>query len=201
MHFDGSEWRHQTETVPQVGALGGVWGAGPTDVWAVGGVTNPVSGSFPTVLHYDGSTWTDASPGLPGGRLLDAWGSGPADVWAVGELGTVLHWDGAWSAVEVPTSTRLRSVWGTAPDDVWVVGGGSCPSNWPFEEALCDRGIAGRGVVLHFDGAEWTEFPAPASRELLDVWGTAPDDVWAVGFPGIVLHFDGVVWTRLGWEP
>ena len=28
------------------------------------------------------------------------------------------------------------------------------------------------------------------------IWGTGPDDVFAVGRPGFILHFDGASWTR-----
>jgi hypothetical protein len=29
-----------------------------------------------------------------------------------------------------------------------------------------------------------------------DVWGSAPDDVFAVGYDGVILHYDGA-----GWQP
>lgn len=41
-----------------------------------------------------------------------------------------------------------------------------------------------------------TPFPEPAPAFLLlSVWGTAADDVWAVGQPGVILHYDGTDWT------
>ncbi len=55
-----------------------------------------------------------------------------------------------------------------------------------------DSPAAWQTVVEHLDGA------------LLSVWGTGPNDVWAVGgplgtapFASLVLHFDGTSWTRL----
>ena len=59
---------------PQGNSLGDVWGSGPDDVFAVGAGT---------ILHYDGTTWTNmASNSKMGGGAV--WGSGPNDVYAVG---------------------------------------------------------------------------------------------------------------------
>ncbi|MBN9161526.1 MAG: hypothetical protein J0I07_11215, partial [Myxococcales bacterium] len=33
------------------------------------------------------------------------------------------------------------------------------------------------------------------TADLHAVWGTGPNDVWAVGAEGTILHFDGVAWT------
>ncbi|MBW1872574.1 MAG: hypothetical protein JRJ19_10940, partial [Deltaproteobacteria bacterium] len=32
---------------------------------------------------------------------------------------------------------------------------------------------------------------------VMDVWGTAPDDIYAVGFKGNILHYDGNSWTKM----
>src|SRR5215470_10513682 len=39
-------------------------------------------------------------------------------------------------------------------------------------------------------------YPRPTGAKLNRLWGTAPDDVWAVGDVGTILHFDGERWTR-----
>jgi hypothetical protein len=62
--------------------LRGVWGSGPTDLYAVG-----LAG---TLLHGD----TNALQPAPSGTqvpLFAVWGSGPSDVYAVGGSGTILH--------------------------------------------------------------------------------------------------------------
>lgn len=39
--------------------------------------------------------------------------------------------------------------------------------------------------------------PEPSGRPwLFDLWGSGPDDVWAVGRPGLLLHWDGTSWSR-----
>lgn len=104
--------------------LYGVWGSGPTDVWAVGG--DPVgAGPSPALLHWDGGGWTPATvPAEAEGRIVyKVWGTGSGDVWAVGEGGLILHFDGTgWSAEDSGTGSLLLTVSGPSP--VTAVGGG-----------------------------------------------------------------------------
>lgn len=50
---------------------------------------------------------------------------------------------------------------------------------------------------LGCDEADFCPVPSPLSafHALVDVWGSGPSDVWAVGSGGTVLHFDGSAWT------
>jgi hypothetical protein len=50
------------------------------------------------------------------------------------------------------------------------------------------------GKVCTADGWCW-EHPLPQGNWLQSVWGTASDDVWAVGPVGTLLHFDGQAWS------
>jgi hypothetical protein len=54
-------------------------------------------------------------------------------------------------------------------------------------------------VALHFDGATWTSSMLGPGVVGHAVWGTADNDVWAVGrHPGgLVAHFDGFAWTPI----
>ena len=54
-------------------------------------------GILPTILHFDGTSWTESSdPSTLG--INDLGGRGPDDVWAVGGGGKRLHFDGtAWT--------------------------------------------------------------------------------------------------------
>ena len=38
--------------------------------------------------------------------------------------------------------------------------------------------------------------PSPTGERLNAVWGSAADDVWAVGARGTILHYDGHVWIE-----
>jgi hypothetical protein len=81
---------------PGTGTVYGIWGASPTDVWAVGG-DSEASGGF--AWRLVGDAW-EPEPSLPAELVVDAaiWkvhGSGPDDAWLVGSRGVALHWDGA----------------------------------------------------------------------------------------------------------
>ena len=103
--------------------LTGVWAAGDTDVWAVGG-----SG---TVRRYSGSPlgW-DPVEDVPTNENLNAvWGTSSSDVWVVGNAGVVLHYDGTtWSRVKIAglgdRRPDLLSVWSPSPGHVLIGGQG-----------------------------------------------------------------------------
>jgi hypothetical protein len=225
-HWNGSAWTKVALPVPLrpssgVPQLYGVWGSGAKDVWVVGGFISSFSaindathldpydfGFGPSfILHWDGSAWSAAS-GFPSTAdavfvLHGVWGSGPADVWAVGggpvvsggDGPTILHWNGAtWTPVasNAKTPEPLKAVWGSGPDDVWAVGGSNSLNG-------------SSAMMLHFDGHVWSDLtPAfnpggPALPGLEAVWGSGPNDVWAVGGTfgnsSLVAHWDGKAWT------
>lgn len=76
-----------------------IWASGPGDVWAAS-ASETVAGSteLPTMLHFDGATWTP-SPQASTVGILDLGGTSASDVWAVGKGGKRLHFDGTtWTA-------------------------------------------------------------------------------------------------------
>lgn len=203
-----------------------IGGASPDSLYAVGG--SPVEGR---VVHFDGASWTDVEVDTPllnwthsfedgttfiagnDGTILrgDAdgfvametptdedlwgiWGASPDDVWAVGGSGTtdsrstILRWDGdQWSEVSFdpqrPGVNAYFKVWGTDTDNVWIVGQ--------------------KGVILYWNGSEFTEQGIGLSRDLISVWGTGPEDVYVVGGRGngVVGRWDGEAWSSQDLAP
>jgi len=56
--------------------------------------------------------------------------------------------------------------------------------------------------VLHWNGYGWSRVNSGTTANLTAVWGTGPNDVWAVGgtstttgSAGSILHWDGSTWT------
>src|SRR6267378_1130052 len=49
--------------------------------------------------------------------------------------------------------------------------------------------------VVHYDGTSWTAQSSGSPWTLLDVWGSSPADVFAVGTNGTILHYDGTNWA------
>ena len=163
-----------------VGALSGVWGDAPDDVFVVGGT--PDQGE---VYHYDGSDWRAMKvPSVP--LLVWVYGFAADDVYAVGVGGGMIHFDGtAWTALDSGTTEDLWGVWGRTPNDIWIVGGNVG---------------GGDPVILHFDGATVTSVPAPPNdrnaTSLFKVWGIA-SKVFAVGERGLILQFDNNEWFQV----
>jgi hypothetical protein len=123
--------------------------------------------------------------------LLAAWIDGPDRAIAVGGGvggGLVLEWDGLrWRSEPLPPDTP--TLW-------WV---------WAHEDAAFAVGEGSHVLRRAREGEAWRREPVDAAdveQTLYGIWGTGPDDLWAVGGtlsprerPGIILHFDGSSWT------
>jgi hypothetical protein len=142
--------------------------------------------------------WTNWS--IPGGaNLTGVWASSAEDVYVVGT--GILHWDGSrWSTAMMDKG--FADVWGSGPTDVYAVGS---------------------GVLAHWDGAHWSTWdgsrwitvvdgappnagPAggPGSGSFESVWGSGPDDVYAVGsgwdpngHGAFMVHWNGQSWSQV----
>ena len=185
-----------------------IWGSSPDDVFAVG--------EHGTILHYDGSAWTqmdsDAIRDLNG-----VWGSGPDDVFAVGSASTIIHYDGtAWSAMDSGISGgSLYDVWGSGPNDVFAVGSAGTivhydGTSWSdMDSGITSKlyGVWGSGSndvfvvggddIIHYDGTSWSAMDSGTTERLYSVWGSGPDDVFAVGKDGTIVHYDGISWSQM----
>jgi hypothetical protein len=159
----------------------GIWGAGSTNVWAVGSHVDAIGifNSDGFIFHWDGCAWTRSPLSIAAG-LNEVWGMTDNDVWAVGHQGTALHWDGgAWTPVSTGVTSNLWAVSGTATNDVWAVGNGG---------------------AIHWNGTAWAAspgfpIPPPEVNSRGDVWAVAPNDVWVVGNRNLLTRFDGSGWT------
>jgi hypothetical protein len=76
--------------------------------------------------------------------------------------GGFVHWTGtSWQGDEA------RAVWALTRDDVWT---------------------ASTGVIRHWDGSRWSEVRLSDYVRrgfVIAIWGSASDDVWAVGSSGM----------------
>ena len=107
--------------------------------------------------------------------LLSVFSTNVHDVWAVGAAGTIVHYDGTWTAELSPTSQVLRSIWATTKGHAWAVGAG--------------------GTILRRNGTRWLTTLSPTTENLWGVWASSIDDAWAVGDAGLILHWDGTSWS------
>jgi len=171
------------------------------------------------IVRGAGATWTtDTELGLTV-SLRDVHGRSNDDVYAVGYLGTVVHWDGsAWSTVASDTSVNLLGVWVDDLGHVTAVGkngivltgdatsglvtqgtyysGGDLNDLWGTSDGAFLMAVGTGGRVMVRNPTGWAAVTSPTSQTLESVWGTAANEVWAVGRSGTAIHWDGSTLVR-----
>lgn len=206
------------ESLPSVtGDLYAVFGTHGGDVWAVGqGV----------ILHRTSAGWetlpTDTLPQgflLEGGVALDG-----ADAWAVGRdaqgnaLVARFNGDGWMPDSTFPGTGDLKAVTGVPERGFLAVGLGG--QVWAFQDFEWYRveipepvpdlygiwidpasqlavAVGAGGTILSYDGLTTRIEESGTKEDLLAVWGTSPQNIFAVGRNGTILHSSGGgVWTQ-----
>ena len=177
-----------------------------------------VVGDRGTMWSYDGVAWQAVDTGTTA-DLLGVWSTG-AVVVAVGAGGTIAEDTGSgFVAGRTTTTADLLSVWGSAADG-WFASGehgtvlfddgrvwrtlalGRGLAGTPDQTFAEIVGVAGVEVtvlgsedVATFEGAAWSPTTVPTTASIDGLWGSATDDVFAVGRGGTILHHDGLAWT------
>lgn len=223
-HHDGTGWRGMELSLPGLAAfpIGGIWGTGPDNVYAVGrrGVA----------LHHDGGGGWELEfpfPGLGDHHLVDIWGTGPDDIVVVGD-NFAASYDGAgWQSMILPQATQLYGVWARQRRDFFAAGidgimlhrGDDDSGVWMRQSDESDALLlhvhgagdgsavaVGPGVARHHDGSGWERMSAGApDGHPHGIWGTDPGCVYVAASRNQVWRFDGAAgsWTSLdtGIEP
>jgi hypothetical protein len=225
LHFDGTAWTQFESTVP--GGIESIAGSSSSDVWAVGaqmamvhwdgtrwsrpesegisqwyspvalsgtGVNDVWAGGSQYLQHWNGSAWGH----LPilaiqhSMQVRKIWADGAGSVWVVPGSGAPIRWDGKqWSTFNMQTSSV--AIWGRAHNDAWTVGSAIVPASSGNPSS----------AISHWNGTSWQAAVLPASMSaisLSDVWGSGPNDVYAVGATsnkGQIIHWDGASWTAV----
>jgi hypothetical protein len=210
LRYDGSSFeRMLTPGLPKCTVFG-VWGASPTDVYAVGSV----AGGNGFIWHFDGQAWTevalpDSVPTFPNGDnpgLFKVWGSGASDVWVVGDLGVVLHkTTGDFELVASGTNQRLFTIAGSgAGGAVVAVGGGGLgvvleEAGGSFSSAAIGDAPLLQGVALAPDGTGLATGQGGAvyARTSAGAWSaqTLPFAIDAESLHAVWLDPDGGAWA------
>jgi hypothetical protein len=172
-YSNGSTWSWIYTALNQ---LEDVWVCGPTDVWAVG--------TQGTVLHYDGTNWTQQT--LPGNLAGDhmwavyGWpsyeGSTEYVIYVVGSNGTVIcHYPSESYWKHYHQNQTLFDVWGVgSPKHFFYTVGGGGIHQWDTEKLqweVCD--------------VDWKGFN-PVIPNHLHV--TSAGNVFAACYSGVVLR-------------
>jgi hypothetical protein len=191
-----------------------VWGTSADNVYAVGAAE--------TILHFDGTDWSEINAGASI-YYAGIWGSSESNVIIVGSLGNILRYDGgSLNVMDSGTTKDLKGVWGSSDTDVFAVGldgtilhfDGNVDDNWaPMNSgtALPLWGVWGtsatdvyaasnNGTVFHYDGNQdgnWSLIATGTALNLEKGCSASETDVFAVGSTGIIVHYDGDTWTQM----
>jgi hypothetical protein len=151
------------------GELNDVWASGPDDVYLGHTYTKNAS-----ALHFDGETWSYVNETEGGYRSISCvWGSSASDVFVATAAETVAHFDGAeWT--EMRSAEHFHDVWASPDGTAFAVGA--------------------FGAIWFHDGEAWS-LTAEVESHVSEIWGSGPDDVWAVGAG--VYHYDGESWSEV----
>lgn len=173
-HWDGVRW---TLTETRWTRLRDIGGTAANDIWVVG--------NGGTILHYDGTQWTQVTSGTTA-DLVSVSVRGPDDVWATGQGAVVLHRDSqGWKIVYPAQGSYLyRQIAGISPT-----------------EALVIESVSGVVYRVTTAGDVETLYGSGQYGKAWTLWAFSPTDIWAVGSWASIQHFDGTTWTTLESNP
>lgn len=119
-----------------------------------------------------------------GALLQQVWGPGKNSIYIVDNKGEVFHFDTILNQFTLFNSGML-------------VGGGCCSGIWGFSDT--NFYVAGGTVAAHYNGTWHNQtISATGTIALNAVWGSASNNLYAVGNGGLIVHNDGVTdtWTQ-----
>lgn len=172
--------------------LNGVWGSSASDVWIVG--------SRGTILRGNGTTFSS----VPSGTNVSFYsvvGTASADVWIVPSRapmhsksfsGGNVEWETVQGESWVPgleNEGRTWALWASSRDSVWM--GGVHSSRFGGYGCLWSKGTTDDGGVVWNATDAWRDFDSMAwDTTIRALWGSGPNDTWAVGTKGDVFHYE-----------
>lgn len=200
VHFDGIKWSLiENELSSSIDDLKAVWGFSANDVY--------VGGEDPILLNYDGLSWSKLTWEWPDGVACSGsysfeyiWGESPENLFIVGWTGSstgwyeFYHYDGEiLTPIASPYSEDYASyklfdvygLWGSSSTDVYLAAG-----SYYY------------GYIYHYDGEVCSVLLKTETEDegnyFLDIWGSAADDVFAVGRSGRIYNYIGDgTWLRM----
>lgn len=115
--------------------------------------------------------------------------------------------EATWQRLAAQRPSALLAVWAASAEDVWVVGGregvGQPPTVYHYDGVTWtkhDPGVTNvdlwqvfgfpggpvflggsNGTMLRYQNGTFEKLTTPATDIVFGLWGSAPDDVWAVG--------------------
>jgi hypothetical protein len=131
--------------------LRGIWGSGPSDIWAVG----TGSWSYYGAWHFNGSTWQCGTTESTYGQTA-IWGSSPDNIWMGNGGGILFRYNGTkwayYTRLKLPEYDDfcIQSIWGVSANEVYLIGA-KVNGIDPTEEI----------GIFKFDGIAWKRVEMP----------------------------------------
>jgi hypothetical protein len=209
LHYNGSTWN--AENSGTTNRLNAVWGTSETNIYAAGEniilhkTGSGTNWSPDSLLDYkeDGWDWSDS-------KFYSIKGTDANHVYAGSENGYMITYDGiGWTSF----AQEVGDIKGICPftsSSIYVLGTGYCGRiskydglNWSFLYESCEDGegvsyslwgtsatniyAAGtEGLILHFDGTNWTNITSSATKNFYCVHGSSAKSIVAVGASGAI---------------
>jgi hypothetical protein len=166
--WDGASTTPVPGSVPD--PLYDVHGLSPNLLFAVGG---PSAANGARIYRHDPSTFAwnldNTVPTASTSRLAGIWVVHSKLAYAVGN-NTVLKWDGtAWTKVPNTPNANFTSVLAFGTSSIYIT--------------------ATDGRIYRYNGQGWSFAATAGSKELYDIAGTSPEDLWVVGQDGRIFHW------------
>lgn len=177
----GFHWLDVSPPAPPSGSpkenLYGVWGSPSGDIFAVG-----ASG---TIMHRPAGeiTWQQVT-GVPTTEdLHDIWGNDHG-IFAVGKSGTILR-------REPVTEPPSEAAWVKTP----VHPGYDYLALWGNESTIYAVGTSGHIVRYSQNDERWDGEESPTDKTLTGIFGSSPNEIFAVGQGGTIIYRHGGIWS------
>ncbi|MDD5306616.1 MAG: hypothetical protein PHU25_04775 [Deltaproteobacteria bacterium] len=140
------------------------------------------SGAPPVAASCSPDGWQLVNPPLGPEDFIAVAGGGPDEILVLSSKDAFLRFDGkTWRRERSGLGLGFGShsdmgLWRAGPDDDYAVSG---------------------SALFRFDGKTWTFLEIAPDTVLADIWGSGPNDIYAVGSEGTILRFNGSGWRKI----
>ena len=212
LHYNGKVWKEILVTGYKHHYFYSVFGFSEKDIY-IGGDTG-------LVLHYDGKNFREikyCKPSNKGNFIISIKGSSPDNLFFCDYYGKIVHWNGSRGSV-VETQKGQNCFFDICPINkalCFAVGDGGIikcfngkewkrlaygnPKKLQKKDSSHKRVEIIKNInipIVCFEKQKWFPLKKMKTSDLVGIWGTSRDNVFAVGNMGNIYHYDGVEWKK-----
>ena len=171
--------------------------------------------------HYDGTS-VSSIPLPTYSQVHDVATVGDDLLMIAFDGGHVLEWNGSSWDLSLSSPTTIYALWASSSDAIhaagwsvqyyydgqeWTPGVAGSVTDKRLSAVWCaDDGqtfaVGDSGIILRYDGSEWSRMTSPVTVRLNCIWGASPTDIYAAGNDPnelsatcYIIHYDGTSWS------